>query len=97
MRFTDRILIERIAAPDRSSYIENVPMYVASTVPVAGFDIGFAIDLDESERFFVGLDAQVRYQGKPKAAAETFSGLVGLNDGGQRWSAPVFLTVGLRF
>jgi hypothetical protein len=61
---------------------------------VIGADIGFVFDLGEN--FFVGLEAQLRYQSK-MAAAETAPGLEGFNDAGSRWSAPVVLTAGLRF
>ena len=94
MRFLDRILIESAFAPDRNSAIFNVPLYEASTVFTFGLDIGFTIDL--GSHFYVGLDAELRFQGKA-SAAETFPGLAGINDGGNRLSAPVVLSVGLRF
>jgi hypothetical protein len=94
IRFTDRILITQMSAPDRGSFILNVPLYQASNVPVFGADVGFTIDL--GSHFYLGLEAELRYQTK-LSPAETFPGLSGMNDGGNRWSAPVFLTVGVRF
>jgi hypothetical protein len=95
IRFTDRILIERMSAVDRSSIILNVPLYQASTVPVFGADIGFTFDL--GSHLFLGLEAEIRYQTKLTASDSSFPGLPGLNSGGNRWSAPVFLTFGARF
>ena len=57
-------------------------------------DLGFSFDLGDN--FYLGLEALLRYQTKP-AASETAPGLQGINDGGSRWSAPVVLTVGVRF
>ena len=61
-RFLDRILIEEAFSPDRNSAIFNVPLYEASTVFTFGVDIGFTIDL--GSHFYVGLDAELRFQGK---------------------------------
>jgi hypothetical protein len=94
VKFTDRILIESAFAPDRNSAIFNVPLYTASTVFTFGADVGFTIDLGST--FYVGLEAQLRYQ-TSMTAAETFPGLRGINDGGDRLSAPVVLTAGFRF
>jgi hypothetical protein len=94
LRFTDRILVDSMFAPDRNSAIFNLPLYNASTVFVIGADIGFHFDLGDT--FYVGLEAQLRYQSK-MAAAQTAPGLEGINDAGSRWSAPVLLTAGLRF
>ena len=94
MRFLDRILIESAFAPDRNSAIFNVPLYRASNVFTFGADIGFTFDL--GSHFFIGLEAEVRYQTKAEAA-DTFPGLAGINDGGSRLSAPVVLSAGLRF
>jgi hypothetical protein len=95
VRFTDRILIERMSAADRSSFILNVPLYQASTIPVFGADIGFTFDL--GSHFYLGLEAEIRYQTKLTPSEFSFPGLPGLNSGGNRWSAPVFLTAGVRF
>ena len=95
IRWTDRILIEQMSAADRGSFILNVPLYVASTVPVFGADIGFTFDLGSS--LFLGLEAEIRYQTKLTASDSSFPGLRGLNSGGSRWSAPVFVTLGARF
>ncbi len=94
LRFTDRILIESMFAPERNSAIFNLPLYNPSTVVVFGADIGFIFDL--GSHFYVGLEAQLRYQSK-MAAANTAPGLEGINDASSRWSAPVVLTAGLRF
>jgi hypothetical protein len=94
VRFTERILMESAFVPDRSSVIFNVPLYEPSTVPVFGADIGFTIDLGST--FYLGLEAALRYQPK-LSTAETLPGLDGVNDAGQRWSAPVYLVAGLRF
>jgi len=93
VRFPDRMLLT-MSAPDRGSAIFNVPLYNASTVAVFGADIGFTYDLGST--FYIGLEAAVRYQTKP-AASDTAPGLSGINRGGDRWSAPVIATVGLRF
>ena len=94
VKFLDRILIESAFSPDRNSAIFNVPLYNASTIFTFGADIGFTFDLGST--FFVGLEAQIRYQ-TSLSAAETFPGLRGINDGGDRLSAPVVLSAGFRF
>ena len=93
VRFLDRMLLA-LSAPDRGSAILNVPLYNASTVAVFGADIGFTYDLGST--FYIGLEAGVRYQTKP-AASDTAPGLEGINSEGDRWSAPVIATVGVRF
>lgn len=94
VKFLDRILIESAFSPDRNSAIFNVPLFKASTVFTFGADIGFTIDLGST--FYVGLEAQLRWQTKMDPA-QTFPGLTGINDGGNRLSAPVVLSAGLRF
>ncbi len=93
VRFLDRILLG-MSAPDRGSAIFNVPHFSASTIAVFGVDIGFTFDL--TPNFYVGLEAELRYQPKPTAAT-TAPGLAGINAEGSRWSAPIVATVGLRF
>lgn len=93
VRFLDRMLVD-LSAPDRGSAILNVPLYDASTVAVFGLDIGFTYDL--GSYFYVGLEAELRYQTGPTAST-TVPGLTGINAEGSRWSAPVLATVGLRF
>ncbi|MCG6925262.1 MAG: hypothetical protein LJF30_08130 [Acidobacteria bacterium] len=93
VRLLDRMLFA-LSAPDRGSAIYNVPLYDASTVAVFGLDIGFTYDLGST--FYIGLEAELRYQTKP-SASNTAPGLTGINDEGERWSAPVVATVGLRF
>jgi hypothetical protein len=93
MRFTDRILLE-LFAPDRDSAIFNIPQFAASTVAVVGLDLGFSFDL--TDHLYVGLEAELRYQTKPSAST-TAPGLAGINADGDRWSAPVLATVGIRF
>ena len=94
VKFIDRILIESAFAPERNSAIFNVPHFLASTVFTFGADIGFTFDLSSS--FYVGLEAQLRWQTKMDPA-QTFPGLTGINDGGGRLSAPVVLSAGFRF
>lgn len=93
VRFLDRILLG-MSAPDRGSSISNVPHFDASTIAVFGVDMGFTFDL--TPNFYVGLEAELRYQPKPTAAT-TAPGLAGINGEGSRWSAPIVATVGLRF
>lgn len=93
VRFTDRILLG-LSAPDRGSAIFNVPHFNASTIPVFGLDLGFTFDL--TSNLYAGLEAQIRYQTRPEAAT-TAPGLAGINAEGDRWSAPILATVGLRF
>lgn len=93
VRFLDRMLLS-LSAPDRGSAIFNLPMYNASTVAVFGFDVGFTYDL--GSHFYIGLEAELRYQTKP-AASGTAPGLAGINSEGSRLSAPVVATVGVRF
>ena len=93
-RLIDRILVDSMFAPDRNSAIFNLPLYKSSTVFLIGADIGFQFDLGDT--FYVGLEAQLRYQSK-MVAAETVPGLEGFNEAGSRWSAPVVLTAGFRF
>jgi len=92
-RFLDRVLLG-LQAPDRGSSISNIPHFKASTVATFGVDLGFSIDLTDS--FYLGLEALLRYQTRP-VAGTTAPGLNGINDDGTRWSAPVVLTVGVRF
>jgi hypothetical protein len=92
-RFLDRVLMS-LSAPDRGSAIYNLPQFDASTVAVFGVDLGFSIDL--TDNFYLGLEALLRYQTRPTAGT-TAPGLRGINDDGSRWSAPVVLTVGVRF
>jgi hypothetical protein len=93
VRFLDRVLLG-LQAPDRGSAIYNIPYFQASTVATFGVDLGFTFDL--TNNFYLGLEALLRYQTVP-AAATTAPGLSGINDGGSRWSAPVLLSVGVRF
>jgi opacity protein-like surface antigen len=93
VRFLDRMLLS-LSAPDRGSAIFNLPMYNASTVAVFGLDVGFTYDL--GSRFYIGLEAELRYQTKP-AVSGTAPGLAGINSDGSRLSAPVLATVGVRF
>jgi hypothetical protein len=93
VRFTDRILLE-LFAPERGSAIYNIPHFEASTVAAFGLDLGFTFDL--TGHLYVGLEAEVRYQTKPTAFT-TAPGLTGVNADGDRWSAPVVATIGVRF
>lgn len=93
VRFLDRILLG-MSAPSRGSAIFNIPHFKASTVAVFGLDLGFTFDL--TPNFYLGLEAELRYQTSP-AAATTAPGLSGINGEGDRWSAPIVATVGVRF
>lgn len=93
VRFLDRVLLG-LSAPDRGSSIQNIPHFNASTVLTFGVDLGFSFDL--TDNFYLGLEALLRYQTSPSAAT-TAPGLNGINEDGSRWSAPVVLSVGVRF
>jgi hypothetical protein len=93
VRFLDRILLD-LFAPDRGSAIYNLPQFDLSTVAVFGLDLGFTFDL--TTNLYVGLEAGLRYQTKP-VPGPTPPGLAGINADGDRWSAPVVVTLGVRF
>ncbi len=83
-----------LSVPDASSAVQNVPFQKKGTVPVFGLDIGFTFDL--GERFFVGMDTGIRYQSAPPQA-NALPGLEPMDDSDPKWSAPVSLSVGVRF
>jgi hypothetical protein len=93
IRSIERILMS-LSVPDEASQIQNVPLFEKSTVPVFGFDIGFGFDL--GEHAYVGLETGIRYQSKPKQA-NALPGYESIDDGGDRWSAPVVAVLGVRF
>ncbi len=83
-----------LSVPDAGSAIQNLPLQEKGTVPVFGLDIGFSFDL--GDRFFVGMDTGLRYQGAPPQA-NAVPGLETLDDSEGRWSSPVVVSVGVRF
>jgi hypothetical protein len=83
-----------LSVPDAGSAVENVPFQKKGTVPLFGLDLGFGFDL--SEHFFVGLDAGIRYQTAPPQA-NALPGLEQMDDSESKWSAPVAVSVGVRF
>jgi len=83
-----------LSVPDASSAVQNVPFQKEGTVPVFGLDIGFSFDL--GEHFFVGMDTGIRYQAAPPQA-NALPGLEQMDDSDPKWSAPVVLSVGVRF
>jgi hypothetical protein len=93
VRFLDRILLN-LFAPDRDSAIYNLPQFNVSTVAVFGLDLGFSFDI--TDNVYLGLEAELRYQTKPSPGPMP-PGLEGINDQGERWSAPIVATVGVRF
>jgi hypothetical protein len=83
-----------LSVPDAGSAVQNVPLQEKGTVAVFGLDLGFSFDF--GEHFFLGMDSGLRYQG----AAPQGNGLPGLaeiDDSEGRWSAPVAVSVGVRF
>jgi len=93
VRFVDEVLVS-FSAQEQGSSIQNVPFSKEGTVPVFGLDIGFSFDL--SERLYIGMDTGIRYQ----TASGQFDYLLGLtkiDDSDGRWSAPVVLSLGVRF
>ena len=80
--------------PDAGVAVLNVPFSKKSTVPVFGVDIGVSFDL--TDHLFLGLDSGIRWQGAP-ADANALSTLETIDDSEGRWTAPVMLTLGIRF
>jgi hypothetical protein len=93
IRSIERILMS-FSVPDEASQIQNVPLFEKSTIPVFGADIGFTFDF--GEHVYAGLEAGIRYQSKPKQA-NAIPGYESIDDGGDRWSAPVVAVLGVRF
>ncbi len=83
-----------LSVPDAGSAIQNVPFQKKGTVPVFGLDIGFTFDF--GEHFFVGMDTGIRYQPAPPQA-NALPGLEQIDDSDGKWSAPVVVSVGVRF
>jgi hypothetical protein len=83
-----------LSVPDAGSAIQNVPFQKKGTVPVFGLDLGFSFDL--GEHFFVGMDTGIRYQTAPPEA-NALPGLDSIDDSDGKWSAPVAVSVGVRF
>ena len=83
-----------LSAPDAASAIQNVPFQKKGTVPVFGLDLGFSFDF--GEHVFAGLDTGIRYQTAPPQA-NALAGLEQMDDSESKWSAPVSVSVGVRF
>jgi hypothetical protein len=83
-----------LSVPDAASAIQNVPFQKKGTVPVFGLDLGFSFDF--GAHFFVGMDTGIRYQTAPPQA-NALPGLEQMDDSDGKWSAPVALSVGVRF
>jgi len=83
-----------LSVPDAGSAVQNLPFQKKGTVPVFGLDLGFSFDL--GQRFFVGMDTGLRYQSAPPQA-NALPGLEQIDDSDGKWSAPVSLSVGVRF
>jgi hypothetical protein len=83
-----------LTVPDAGSAIENIPFQKKGTVPVFGLDLGFTFDF--GQHFFLGMDTGLRYQSAPPQA-NGFPGLEQMDDSDGKWSAPVAISVGVRF
>jgi hypothetical protein len=83
-----------LSVPGAGYAVQNIPFQEEGAVPVFGLDLGFSFDL--GDHFLLGMDTGLRYQGAPPRASG-LPGLEGLNDSEGRWSAPVTVSVGLRF
>jgi hypothetical protein len=93
LRVLERILVD-FSVPDAGSAVLNVPFHEAGTVGVFGLDLGFSFDL--GEHAFIGIDSGLRYQAKP-SPYEGLETLETINASDGRWSAPVVLSLGVRF
>jgi len=92
-RSLERILVD-FSVPDAGSAVLNVPFHQSGTVAVFGLDLGFTFDL--GAHAFAGVDTGLRYQSKPKPA-EGLETLASINASDPRWSAPVVLSLGVKF
>jgi hypothetical protein len=93
LRSLEQILVD-LSVPDAGSAVLNVPFQESSTVGVFGLDLGFSFNL--GEYVFLGVDTGLRYQSKPKPAPGLET-LAAINASDARWSAPVVLSLGVRF
>ncbi len=93
LRSLDEVVVT-LSMPDASAAVQNMPFTRAGRVPVFGLDLGFGFDL--TERFFVGVDSGLRYQGGPKPS-RTFPELGPVDASEGRWTAPVVAMLGVRF
>jgi hypothetical protein len=93
VRFVDAMRVS-FEVPDLGISIRNVPLYESSTVPVVGADIGFGYDL--TDNVYLGLETGIRYQTNP-GPEDALLGFESIDDGGDRWSAPVVVQLGVRF
>jgi hypothetical protein len=76
--------------------LDNLPYFKRSALLIVGGDTGVSYSL--SEKFEVGAELGLRYQGKP--GAETLFAdpkLQGVNDTGSRWSLPISAFAKARF
>jgi hypothetical protein len=93
LRATNNLYVS-YSIPEAGSAVLNVPFNEESTVPVFGLDIGVSFDL--TDNLFIGLDSGLRYQG-PSADANALPGIGTVDDSEGRWTAPVMLSLGVRF
>jgi hypothetical protein len=92
-RFLDEVLVS-FSSSGAGSSILNVPFNEESTVAVFGLDLGVSLDL--GRLFFIALDSGLRYQTAPGQFDE-LEGLTTIDDSDGRWTAPVVLSLGVRF
>jgi hypothetical protein len=93
VRFLDHILVD-FSIPAAGSAVLNVPFQKSGTVGVFGLDLGFNFDLWKA--VFLGVDTGLRYQTKPPAY-DGLPTLERINQSDGRWSAPVVLSLGVKF
>lgn len=93
VRDIDEVLVS-LSVPDAGTAVLNVPFTEAGTVAVFGGDLGLSFDL--TPHLQLGVDTGLRYQ-KSTPAFEALPELGGPAPAGGRWTAPVSLTLGLRF
>ena len=93
VRATNNLYVS-YSIPDAGIAVLNVPFNTDTTVPVFGADIGVSFDL--TDNLLVGLDSGVRWQAASGDAKPLPSlSAIGASEG--RWTAPVMLSLGLRF
>jgi hypothetical protein len=82
--------------PAASVTLADVPFYDSSTVATGMAGLGMRFDA--SSMLSMGVEALVRYQGRPDTLPTlTGTGLESINATGERWSMPVLFTATLRF
>ena len=93
VRATNNLYVS-YSIPDAGIAVLNVPFNTDTAVPVFGADIGVSFDL--TDNLLVGLDSGVRWQAASGDAKPLPSlSAIGASEG--RWTAPVMLSLGLRF